>query len=660
MKSRTERGRARAESGTSRTERGRARAESVTSCTERGRTRTESGTSRTERGRARAESVTSCTERSTKKEREITGMIKVFKRLGPRELLMIGVSLVFIVAQVWLDLRLPEYMEGITKVIATPGGVVRDVWIEGGKMLLCTLGSVISAVVVGFFASRVAASFSHTLRGDVFRRVEKFSMEELNGFSTASLITRTTNDITQIQMVIAMGMQVVIKAPIMGVWAVTKMSTKNLSWMALTGGLVLVMIIMIISLMTYATPKFRKIQSLIDSINLVTRENLTGIRVVRAYNAESFEEAKFEEANENFTSNNLKVQRAMQLMNPVMRLVQTGLSLGIFWIGAFLIDAATGLTDKVGLLADMTVFSQYAMQVIMAFMMLPMIFMILPRVAVSVRRVNEVLDTEPVIHDGALTESVSDVTGEVEFRNVSFKYPDAEEYVLHDVSFKAEKGETVAFIGSTGSGKSTLINLVPRFYDVTDGQVLIDGTDVREYTQVALRNKLGYIPQRAVLFMGTVASNITFGDNGKPPADEDEIKHAAGIAQASEFVEKMDGGYEAQISQGGTNVSGGQKQRLAIARAIARKPEIYIFDDTFSALDYRTDRELRSALKRETAGATSLIVAQRIGTIRDADKIVVLDEGNVVGMGTHSELMRSCSVYQEIAYSQLSKEELGA
>ena len=587
-------------------------------------------------------------------------MIKVFKRLGPKELLMIGISLVFIVAQVWLDLRLPEYMEGITKVIATPGGAVRDVWIEGGKMLLCTLGSVAAAVVVGFFASRVAARFSHTLRGDVFRRVERFSMEELNGFSTASLITRTTNDITQIQMIIAMGMQVIIKAPIMGVWAVTKMSTKNLSWMALTGGLILVMLIMIISLMTYATPKFRKIQALIDSINLVTRENLTGIRVVRAYNAESFEEAKFEEANENFTGNNLKVQRAMQLMNPVMRLVQTGLSLGIFWIGAFLIDAATGLTDKVGLLADMTVFSQYAMQVIMAFMMLPMIFMVLPRVAVSVRRVNEVLDTEPVIHDGNVTESVPGRVGEVEFRNVSFKYPDAEEYVLHDVSFKAVSGETVAFIGSTGSGKSTLINLVPRFYDVTEGQVLIDGVDVRDYTQVALRNKLGYIPQRAVLFMGTVASNITFGDNGKPSAGENEIRHAADIAQASEFIDKMDGGYEAQISQGGTNVSGGQKQRLAIARAIARKPEIYIFDDTFSALDYRTDRELRSALKRETAGATSLIVAQRIGTIRDADRIVVLDEGNVVGMGTHNELMQSCSVYQEIAYSQLSKEELGA
>ena len=587
-------------------------------------------------------------------------MVKVFKRLGPRELLMICISLAFILCQVWLDLKLPDYMAGITKLITTPGGQVRDVWAEGGKMILCTIGSVICSICVGLFASRVAAKFSHTLRSDVFKRVESFSMEEINGFSTASLITRTTNDITQIQMVIAMGMQVIIRAPITAIWAITKMSTKNLSWMALTGGLVLVMVVMITSLMIYATPKFRRIQSLIDNINRVTRENLTGIRVVRAYNAESFEEDRFEEANVDFTSNNLKVQRAMQLMNPVMRLVQTGLSLGIFWIGAYLIDAAFGLQDKVGLLADMTVFSQYAMQVIMAFMMLPMIFMVLPRVAVSVKRVNEVLDTEPKLHDGPVMESAPGVVGEVEFKNVSFKYPDAEEYVLHDVNFKASRGETVAFIGSTGSGKSTLINLVPRFYDVTEGQVLIDGVDVREYTQEALRNKLGYLPQRAVLFMGTVATNITFGENGKPPIGEEDIRHSADIAQASEFIDKMDGGYEAKISQGGTNVSGGQKQRLAIARAVARKPEIYIFDDTFSALDYKTDRELRAALKRETEGATSLIVAQRIGTIRDADRIVVLDEGNVVGIGSHSELMNTCGVYQEIAYSQLSKEELGA
>ena len=591
-------------------------------------------------------------------------MLKIFKRLRKKEWLMICLSLAFIVVQVWLDLRLPEYMEGITRAVtrvaADTSGLVREVITEGGKMLLCTLGSVVSSVIVGFFAARVAARFSNRLRGDVFRRVESFSMEEINGFSTASLITRTTNDITQIQMIIAMGLQVIIRAPIMAVWAVTKMATKNLSWMVLTGSLVMVMLVMIISLMTYATPKFRKIQSLIDNINLVTRENLTGIRVVRAYNAEGFEESRFEDANEKFTSNNLKVQRAMQLMNPVMRMVQTGLSLGIFWIGAYLIEAAGGMQDKVGLLADMTVFSQYAMQVIMAFMMLPMIFMVLPRVAVSVRRVNEVLDTEPKLHDGSVKESAPGVSGEVEFLNVCFKYPDAEEYVLHDVSFKASRGETVAFIGSTGSGKSTLINLVPRFYDVTEGQVLIDGVDVREYTQEALRNKLGYLPQRAVLFMGTVSSNITFGENGRLPASMEDVKHAADIAQASEFVEKMDGSYDSQISQGGMNVSGGQKQRLAIARAIARKPEIYIFDDTFSALDYRTDRELRSALKRETAGATSLIVAQRIGTIRDADRIVVLDEGNVVGIGTHNELMETCGVYQEIAYSQLSKEELGA
>ena len=586
-------------------------------------------------------------------------MIRIFRRLGKREWLMICVSLAFVVAQVWLDLRVPDYMTQITKIVTMPGGQMKDVLLEGGKMLLCTLGSVATSIIVGFFASRVAASFSHRLRSDVFSRVESFSMEEINGFSTASLITRTTNDVTQIQMIIAMGMQVVIRAPIMAVWAVGKMSTKNWEWTALTGGLAAAIMIMIISLMTFAIPRFQRIQTLTDNLNRVTRENLTGIRVVRAYNAENYQEAKFEQANEDFTANSLSVHRAMQLMNPVMRLVMSGLSLGIYWIGAFLIEAAS-LYEKIEIFSNMVVFSQYAMQVIMSFMMLTMVFIMMPRVMVSVKRVNEVLDTEPKIHDGAVSDPPAEISGEVEFRNVSFKYPDAEEYVLHNVSFTAKRGETVAFIGSTGSGKSTLINLVPRFYDVSEGEVLIDGVDVRDYTQEALRNKLGYVPQRAVLFAGTVATNVAFGDNGKPPANDEDIKMAVRVAQGTEFVEDMDGAYGARVAQGGTNVSGGQKQRLAIARAVCRKPEIYIFDDSFSALDYKTDRELRAALRRETEGTTNLIVAQRIGTIRDADRIIVLDEGEIVGVGTHVELMKTCEVYQEIAYSQLSKEELGA
>jgi len=590
---------------------------------------------------------------------------------------MICISLAFVAAQVWLDLRVPEYMTEVTSIVTNPGGAIIEVLKVGGRMLLCTLGSVATTVIVGFFAARVAAGFSHRLRGDVFRRVTSFSMEEMNGFSTASLITRTTNDITQIQMIFAMGMQVVIRAPIMAVWALSKMSTKNWEWTALTGGLVVVVVIMIAVLMTYALPRFRKIQTLTDNLNRVTRENLTGIRVVRAYNAEGYEEEKFEGANEAFTANSLSAHRAMQVMNPVMWTVMTGLPLGIFWIGAHLIEAAS-LMEKSGIFSNMVVFSQYAMNVIMSFMMLTMIIVMLPRVMVSVNRVNEVLDTEPKIVDPPGTQHgpvVSAACGEavlsehnktvpicsphVEFRNVSFRYPDAEDYVLRDVSFAAGRGETVAFIGSTGSGKSTLINLIPRFYDVTEGQVLIDGVDVRDLKQETLRNKLGYIPQRAVLFSGTVASNVAFGDNGRPPASEEEIVNAIRAAQAAEFVENMDGKVEAQIAQGGTNVSGGEKQRLAIARAICRNPEIFIFDDSFSALDFRTDRALRSALLSETAGATNLIVAQRIGTIREADRIIVLDEGELVGMGTHDELMQSCEVYQEIAYSQLSAEELG-
>jgi ATP-binding cassette subfamily B protein len=446
----------------------------------------------------------------------------------------------------------------------------------------------------------------------------------------------------------------------MAVWAVTKISSKSWEWTALTGGAVAALMIMIVSIMIYALPKFKKIQWLTDNLNRVTRENLTGLRVVRAYNADKYEERKFETANADITSTNLSVARAMTVFEPGMRLIMSGLTLGIYWIGAYLIEAAVDPLLKIDMFSNMFAFSGYAMQVIMAFMMLTMTFIMLPRVTVSAKRVNEVLDTEPKILDGKVTASPEGIAGEVEFKNVSFKYPDAEEYVLQDVSFKASKGETVAFIGSTGSGKSTLINLVPRFYDVSEGQVLIDGLDVRDYTQEALRNKIGYVPQKAILFTGTVASNVAFGDNGREPGTEEDIKRAAAIAQAADFVEQMEEQYDARIAQGGTNVSGGQKQRLAIARAIYRKPEIYIFDDSFSALDYKTDRILRSALKKETAGVTSLIVAQRIGTIRDADKIIVLDEGKLVGMGTHDELMKTCEVYQQIAYSQLSKEELGA
>jgi len=600
-------------------------------------------------------------------------MIKVFSRLKSKEWLMICISLAFVVAQVWLDLRVPDYMAEVTRIVSAPGGAISDVLREGGLMLLCTLLSGASSVIVGFMAARVGAGFSHKLRSDVFRRVESFSMEEINGFSTSSLITRTTNDITQIQMLIAMGLQVVIRSPIMAVWALGKMSTKNWEWTALTGGLVAVVVIMIAILMTYALPRFKKIQTLTDNLNRVTRENLTGIRVVRAYNAEDYQEAKFEQANTEFMENSLSVNRAMQVMNPVMRLVMSGLSLGIFWIGAFLIEAAT-MTDKINIFADMVVFSQYAMQVIMSFMMLTMVFIMLPRVMVSVKRVNEVLDTEPKIVDGKQggkqgdgssvwffnqTDEPSPCLPHIEFKNVSFKYPDAEDYVLGEISFKANKGETLAIIGSTGSGKSTLIDLVPRFYDATKGQVLVDGIDVKDYTQEALRNKLGYVPQRAVLFSGTVLSNISFGDNGKPPPTDEDIERAVRVAQAENFVAKMEGALDAKIAQGGTNVSGGEKQRLSIARAVCRKPEIYIFDDSFSALDYKTDKNLRIALKRETEGATIIVVAQRIGTIRDADKIIVLDEGRIVGMGTHNELMSSCEVYQEIAHSQLSSEELG-
>lgn len=584
-------------------------------------------------------------------------MIRIFKYLKPKEWLMAFISLVFVVVQVWLDLKSPDYMSEITMLVQTPGSAMSDIWLAGGKMLLCTLGSLAGAVIVGFFAARIAAAFSRRLRSLLFHKVESFSMEEINRFSTDSLITRSTNDITQIQMLITMGLMLIIKAPIMAVWAITKIAGKGYEWSLVTGAAVALLVVMIGIIMIFVMPKFKKMQALTDNMNRVTRENLTGLRVVRAYNAEDYQEKKFREANEELTGTQLYTGRAMAIMMPIMSMIMSGLSLSIYWIGAYLIHAAQ-MADKLTLFSNMVVFSSYAMQVVMSFLMLVMIFIMLPRASVSARRINEVLDTEPTILDGSLTNGVPGLEGEVTFKHVGFKYPDAADYVLEDVSFTVKKGETIAFIGSTGSGKSTLINLVPRFFDATEGEILIDGVDIKEYTQEALHNKIGYVPQKAVLFKGSVSSNVAYGDNGGNGFSEDEIKRAVAIAQGSDFVERMEGSYEADIAQGGNNVSGGQKQRLAIARAVCRKPEIYIFDDSFSALDYKTDRILRNVLKKETAGVTSMIVAQRIGTIMDADQIIVLDEGRVVGKGKHKDLLQNCEVYRQIAMSQLSEEEL--
>ena len=585
-------------------------------------------------------------------------MLKILKYLRRREWLFVCTSIAFIAFQVFLDLKLPDYMKEITTLVQTAGSPISAIWAAGGGMLVCALGSVLASVIVGFFAAKVAASLAKRLREMTFDKILSFSMEEIGGFSTASLITRSTNDVTQIQTVVAMGLQVIVKAPIMAAWAVVKIWGKSWQWTAVTGGSVIMLLLLVCIIIGFAVPRLTLVQKLTDKVNLVAREHLTGLRVVRAYNAESYQEEKFEKANEELTSTNLFVNRIMAIMQPGMTLIRSELSLGIYWLGAYLINRA-GTAEQLTLFSDMVVFSAYAIQIVMAFMMIPMISVMLPRATVSARRINEVLDTEPTILDGAVTASGTETQGVVELRNVSFQYPGAENYVLNDISFTANQGETVAFIGSTGSGKSTLINLIPRFYDATDGEVLVDGINVRDYTQEALHDKLGYVPQRAVLFSGTVESNIAYGDYGGHRPTSEEIKKAAQIAQGDEFIEKMDGGYGAAIAQGGLNVSGGQKQRIAIARAVCKKPEIFIFDDSFSALDYKTDRTLRTILKEETAEATRLIVAQRIGTIRDADKIIVLDEGRMAGMGTHDELMKSCAVYQEIAYSQLSKEELG-
>lgn len=584
-------------------------------------------------------------------------MLKIFKNLRKREWSLVALSLVFIVVQVWLDLKTPEYMAEITTLVQTEGSAMADVLIAGGQMLLCALGSLISSVATAVCAASIASSFGGILRGKLFSKVQSFSMEEIGHFSTASLITRSTNDVTQIQMLIAMGLQMLVKAPIMAVWAVCKIADKQWQWTLSTAAAVVILLIIVGICLLLATPKFRKMQKLTDDVNRVTRENLTGLRVVRAYNAEDYQESKFDRANTALTKNQLFAQRTMAFLLPSIQMVMSGLSLAIYWIGAVLIDQA-GMQGKLTLFSDMMVFSQYAIQVVMSFMMLVVIFVILPRASVAARRIQEVLDTHPTIVDGTRTEGQQGVTGEVEFKNVSFHYPDAEECVLKNITFTAHKGETVALIGSTGCGKSTVINLVPRFYDATEGQVLVDGVDVREYSQKALRNKIGYVSQKATLFSGSIRSNVAYGDNGRKPASLDQVKEAVATAQASEFVEQMDNSYDGYVAQGGSNLSGGQKQRISIARAIARKPEILIFDDSFSALDYKTDRVLRSALDKECKDVTRIVVAQRIGTIRDADKIIVLDEGKIAGMGKHQELMENCEVYQQIALSQLSKEEL--
>lgn len=582
-------------------------------------------------------------------------MLKIFSHFQRKDWLLVFCALVFIVIQVWLDLKLPDYMAEITKLVQTEGSEISDVLSQGGFMLLCAVGSMVASIITVYFAAKVAAKFSNRLRGKVFDKTLSFSMEELTGFSTASLITRSTNDIMQVQMLIILGLQVVLKAPILAVWAVLKIMGKSWQWTAATGVAVFVLLVLIAIIVLVALPKFKVIQTLTDNLNMVTRENLTGIRVVHAYNSTKFHQNKFEKANTELTETNLFTTRTMAILMPTISLIMSGISLAIYWIGAVLINNAP-ITSKLTIFSDMVVFSSYAMQVIMAFMMVSITFVLLPRAAVSAKRINEVLDTEVSIKDGSATEGISEA--EIEFRNVSFKYPGATEYVLQDISFKASKGETLAIIGSTGSGKSTLVNLIPRFMEATEGEIIVDGLDVKDYKLESLRDKLGYVSQKAVMFSGSVSSNIAFGEADKKSAEENNIKRAVEIAQGKDFIENMDQQYESIISQGGTNLSGGQKQRLSIARAIYKLPEIYLFDDSFSALDYKTDRVLRSKLKQEIKDATSIIVAQRIGTIKDADRILVLDEGKIVGIGTHAELMHTCDVYQEIAYSQLSKEEL--
>lgn len=590
-------------------------------------------------------------------------MLKILKRSMNKRLWgYAAVCLVFITSQVWLDLKLPDYMSSITTLVETEGSAMSDILLQGGYMLLCALGSMMAAMIVGYFAAKVATGVAKILRENVYDKILDFSMEEIGRFSTASLINRDTNDITQIQNLIAMGLQAIVKAPIMVVWAICKIAGKSWQWTLETGAAVAVLVVMLTVIMVYAMPRFQKMQTLTDKLNRVTREQLTGIRVVRAYNAESYQEKKFSDTNEEITENNTIANRVMAIMSPGMTLINSGLTLAVYWTGTYMINAAAA-GSRLSIFSDMVVFINYAMQVIMAFMLLNMIFLLLPRAQVSAKRINEVLDTRGRIKDGSrITRDSAEKpkeAGTVELRNVSFRYPDGGGNVIESISFKAEKGDTVAIIGATGSGKSSLISLIPRFYDATEGQVLVDGIDVKEYSQEALHDRIGYATQRVTLFAGTISGNITYGDSGKP-IPQSSVEQAAGISQSEEFISGKEGGLEARVAQGGTNFSGGQRQRLSIARAIAKKPEILIFDDSFSALDYKTDRIVRSALKKEAKDVTKIIVAQRIGTIRDADRIIVLDHGKAVSIGSHDELMKSCPVYQEIAKSQLSEKELAS
>ena len=584
-------------------------------------------------------------------------MLKIFKNFKGKEWILLIISIAFVVSQVWLDLKLPDYMSEITQLVQTPGSEMSEILTSGGWMLLCALGSLVASIIVAALAAKIAANLSARLRFKMFDKVQSFSMEEINNYSTASLITRSTNDINQIQTFIVMGLQALIKAPILAVWAILKIVGRNWQISLTVAGAVVVLILIVGTCIVLALPKFTKLQQLTDNLNRVSRENLSGISVTRAYNAEKYQEDKFEVANNDLTKVNLFTNRVMAVLMPSITFIMSGGSLAIYWVGAVLIQNAN-ITEKMGLFSDVIVFSSYAIQVIMAFMMLVMVFIIMPRATVAAKRINEVLETKITIKNGTNTQSPIGVLGQVEFKNVSFKYPDADDYVIKNISFKANRGETIAFIGATGAGKSTLINLIPRFYDATEGEVLVDGVNVKEYDQKYLRNKLGYVSQKVTLFEGTVESNVAFGENGKSEITKNDVIYGVYAAQAAEFVEILDGEYDAHISQGGTNLSGGQKQRLSIARAIARYPEILIFDDSFSALDYKTDSKLRKFLKKESIGTTMLVVAQRISSIRDADKIIVLEDGQMVGIGKHDELMKTCNVYKEIAYSQLSKEEL--
>lgn len=584
-------------------------------------------------------------------------MFNFFSNFKWKEWLLILLVAVLIVGQVYLDLKLPDFMNEISTKLAAETIVMHDVWVNGGYMLGCALGSAVLAVCSGFCVAKIAASFSKRLRASMFNKVNEFSLSEMHKFSTASLITRSTNDITQVQFAIVMGLQVLIKAPVMAIWALCKILNKSWQWSVATGIAVAFMVLMIVLVVLLTYKKFKKIQAQTDNLNNVTRENLRGIRVVRAYNAENYEQNKFDKANTELTKTNLTTNSIMALLSPTMSLVMNGLTLAVYLIGAFIINAATDYA-RISLFGDMVVFTAYAMQVVLSFMLLVMVFILLPRAVASWQRISEVMRTPVSIKDGNGVTISKTNQGKVEFKNVSFKYPNAEEYVLHDISFVVNPGETVAFIGSTGSGKSTLINLVPRFYDATEGEVLVDGVNVKDMTLKQLHNKLGYVPQKAVLFSGTVTSNVAYGDNGEFKPTAEDVKTAVKVAQSKDFVERMENKYDSVIEQGGANVSGGQKQRLSIARAIARNPEIYIFDDSFSALDYKTDKKLRAELERHTENATVLMVGQRIGTIKNADKIIVLDSGKMVGMGTHKELLKKCPVYKEIALSQLSEEEL--